>query len=84
LGRTQHRGRIPFQFNLKPILLAAGLSLDSTTAADDLRFQGACGRREDDGIDEAPNGFGGFCPRVGMFERLRQVADESLPVVAIA
>ena len=39
LGRTQHRGQIPFQFNLKTALLTFALSLDSTTAADDVPFE---------------------------------------------
>jgi len=66
LGRTQHGGQIPSQFDLKAALLAAVLGLDSTTSADDVRFQGTRGRREDDGVDEATNGVGGFGPRVGI------------------
>lgn len=60
MGRTQHGGQIPSQFNLKRALLAARLGLDSTTAADDVRLQGAFGGREDDGVDEGPNGLRGF------------------------
>jgi hypothetical protein len=39
-----------FEFNLKPAFLAAGLSLESTTSADDVRFQGACSTGADDTI----------------------------------
>jgi hypothetical protein len=42
LGGREHGREIPPQFDLKAAPLAAGLSLDSTTAADDVRFQGAC------------------------------------------
>jgi hypothetical protein len=38
LGRTQHRGQIPSQFDLKADLLAEALGPDSATAADHVRF----------------------------------------------
>jgi hypothetical protein len=44
-----------------------------------VRFHGARGRREDDGVDEAPNGSSGLGPRVGILERLRKVG-HLLPV----
>jgi hypothetical protein len=38
-----------------------------------------CGGCQDDGVDEAADGFSGFGPRVGMLERLRE-AGHLLPV----
>jgi hypothetical protein len=51
LGRTEHRGQIPLQFNWKPAFLSAPQLGLATTASD---FQDAvCGSRKDDGVDEA-------------------------------
>ena len=44
-----------------------------STAADDLRFQGDFGGREDDCVDEAADRIGRFGPGVGMLECLREI-----------
>ena len=45
----------------------------------DVGFQSAGGRGEDDGVDEAADRFGGLRARVGMLKRLREVG-HLLPV----
>jgi hypothetical protein len=74
LGGRQHRRQIPFQFDLKPIRPAPGLSPDSATAAD-VRFQGAFDGTEHDCVDQPADRISGFGPRVGMLEGLRQVGN---------
>jgi hypothetical protein len=57
LGRTQHGGQIPFQFDLQAAvadaIVVSGFSRTSCgpAAAHDAALQAAFGRRQDDGVD---------------------------------